>query len=93
MSDTYIGCYVNIDNICLQTELKYAKAQVSLELIKDRFKYGMFLMGIAMLREFATAEDKNGARDDQTAAEKVKEFSRAVSPVLLPMISSLSPRR
>ncbi|MFC1981734.1 hypothetical protein ACFLVN_05805 [Chloroflexota bacterium] len=83
--------YINIDNICLQTELKYTKLQTDPELVIARFRYGMVLLGIAMLREFGVleAEGKTGSYE-QNALEKIKEFTRAISPVLLPMISALS---
>ncbi len=83
--------YVNIDNICLQTELKYSGLNASPELIITRFKYGMFLIGLAMLRELGILESQ-GKTDsyEQTTVDKIKEFTRAISPVLLPMISSLN---
>lgn len=83
--------YVNIDNICLQTELKYARMQSSPELLIAKFRYGMVLIGLAMLREFGTLESQEKITTyEQTVRDKIREFTRAVSPVLLPMISSLS---
>lgn len=44
-----------------------------------------------MLREFRMLEAAgNTSGYDQTALDKIREFTRAISPVLLPMISSLS---
>lgn len=90
-SDESFDFYINIDNICLQTELKYARLQTDPELVIARFRYGMVLLGIAMLREFRMLEAAgNTSGYDQTALDKIREFTRAISPVLLPMISSLS---
>ena len=41
--------FVNMDNINLLTELKYIKS--SPELLNTRFKYGMVLIGMAILKE------------------------------------------
>jgi hypothetical protein len=82
--------YINIDNVCLQTELKYARLQTEPELLIARFKYGMVLLGLSMLREFGMLEaEGKTSGDEQPALDKIKEFTRAISPVLLPMISSL----
>jgi len=89
--DQSFDFYINIDNVCLQTELKYARLQTDPELVIARFRYGMVLLGLAMLREFGILEaDGKTSVDEQPALDKIKEFTRAISPVLLPMISSLS---
>lgn len=83
--------YINIDNICLQTELKYARLQMAPELVIARFRYGMVLIGIAMLREFGVLEAEGKTRSDEPPAlDKIREFTRAIAPILLPMISALS---
>jgi len=83
--------YVNVDNICLQTELKYARLQMAPELVIARFRYGMVLIGIAMLREFGVLEaEGKTSSDEPPALDKIREFTRAISPILLPMISALS---
>jgi hypothetical protein len=83
--------YVNIDNICLQTELKYVRLNIAPELLIARFRYGMVLIGLAMLRDFGRLEEQEQiGSNTQMITEKIKEFTRAISPVLLPMISSLS---
>jgi len=83
--------YVNIDNICLRTELKYAKPPVSAELTIERFRFAMVLIGIAMLREFGSLENKGvEGTEESTVVGRIRQFTRAISPILLPMISSLS---
>ena len=67
------------------------RSQTDPELIIARFRYGMVLLGLAMLREFGVLEaEGKSSGDEQPALDKIKEFTRAISPVLLPMISSLS---
>ncbi|MBA7484886.1 hypothetical protein ES707_20417 [subsurface metagenome] len=80
--------YVNMDNICLLTELKYTKS--SPELLNARFKYGMVLIGMAMLKEPEVSHTEGGDSDQgELIFGKIRQFTRAISPVLLPMISSL----
>ena len=80
--------FVNMDNICLLTELKYTKS--SPELLNARFKYGMVLIGMAMLREPDVSREEGGdSEQGELIFGKIKQFTKAISPVLLPMISSL----
>ncbi len=83
--------FINIDNICLQTELKYAKPPISAQLTIERFRFAMVLIGIAMLREFGALEKKGAeGHEEPTVVERIRQFTRAIAPILLPMISSLS---
>lgn len=88
--------FVNADNIYLKSEMK-PKNQNS-EMVSARFVYGMVLLGLALLQEEKQAEElaskaeANGhERDSGTTPieDRVEVFSKAVSPVLLPMIEHL----
>jgi len=88
--------FVNADNIYLKSEMK-PKYQDS-EVVSARFVYGMVLIGLALLQEDKQAEkltskaETNGhERGDGIVPieDRVEVFSRAVSPVLLPMIDYL----
>lgn len=88
--------FVNADNIYLKSEMK-PRTQDS-EVVSARFVYGMVLLGLALLQEDKQAEEiasnaeTNGhERDDDTIPieDRVEGFSKAVSPVLLPMIDYL----
>lgn len=88
--------FVNADNIYLKSEMK-PKNQDS-EVVSARFVYGMVLLGLALLQEEKQAEDStskaeaNGyERDNGTTPieDRIEVFSKAVSPVLLPMIDYL----
>lgn len=90
--------YVNMDNLYLRTELKSA-AQES-ELTKARWRFGLVLLGLALLHEHAQTsqqESRNGAgkasersNDDNGDVDgKVEDLGKAVAPFLLPIINSL----
>lgn len=80
--------FINIDNIHLLTEMKYTRSNP--ELLNARFKYGMVLIGMAMLREPDVSDAEGGdSEQGELIFDKIKQFTRAISPVLLPMISSL----
>ncbi len=91
---TVYDFYINIDNIHLKNELKFSK--LDSDLMKARFKYGMVLIGLALLHDYQ--ESKKHSRDDEQDTEdepekniedKTEEFTRAVAPVLIPMIDRL----
>ncbi len=88
--------FVNVDNFYLKTEMKNSKAEP--ELIKAQFVYGMVLIGLSLLKQdIEYRKKKSGTEDNQedengngvSIEKKVEEFSRAVSPVILPIINSL----
>jgi hypothetical protein len=86
--------YINVDNNSLGTEMKYSKQDP--RLLEAKFKYGNVLLGLAMLHE----DDNNGAnnklsndnRDKQSISiqDQIRQVSKAVAPVLLPMIDQLA---
>lgn len=85
--------YVNMDNIYLKTELK-SKQQDS-ELVRAQFKYGMVLIGLGLLHE-KTMNDRPAATDpdaedanQQSIEDQIEVTTRAVAPILLPMIDAL----
>ncbi len=88
--------YINMDNVYLKSELKSAKTEP--ELVRAQFKYGMVLLGLAMLQQ--DIEDHRQDDDSENECESengngasieknVEAFSRAVAPVVIPMINSL----
>jgi len=91
--------YINVDNLYLKSEMKQAKAGDP-KILKARFVYGMVLLGLGLLQQDETdkavrskaANGEEEQQDDETEKNieaKVGEFTRAVAPVLLPMIESL----
>ena len=85
--------FVNIDNVHLLRELKVTKESV--ELVKKRFELGLTLLGLGLLQ--ADMENEEAANGDLSSPEnsepniedKVELFTKAVAPILLPMISCL----
>ena len=79
--------FVNMDNIHLLTEHK-ANSTLDSKLLDARYKYGMVLIGIALLKD---NETKNGkiSDDEDDVYSKISYVTRVVSPILLPMIASL----
>jgi hypothetical protein len=87
--------FVNMDNIYLKTELKVRSKDN--EIVKARFIYGLVLVGLALLHDDAQAkgtpvstdEEERDAEESKNVEDKVFELSKALAPVLLPMIESL----
>ncbi|MEW6308240.1 MAG: hypothetical protein AB1492_04265 [Bacillota bacterium] len=85
---------VNVDNIYLQRELKTSASAP--ELMKARFVYGLVLLGIAALsdrlRPKGEQHDEVAATSDNGAPPLeayIESMTRALAPVVLPMISAL----
>ena len=88
--------YINMDNFYLETELKATRED--LEIVKSRWKYGMVLIGMALLKGKRGHGKGNGSaghstgelEDDFTSAEdQVLKTTAAIAPVLLPLIEHL----
>ena len=93
-SNAVYDFYINMDNVYLKSELKSAKTEP--KLAQAQFKYGMVLLGLAMLQEdienhhqqdYNEEESENG--NGESIEKNVEAFSRAVAPVVIPMINSL----
>lgn len=91
--------YVNVDNLYLRSEMKPALADA--ELLRNRFMYGNVLLGLALLhqdeldkklREDRAVEGSDGDEDikpEVNIEDRIAQFTRAIAPVLLPMVESL----
>lgn len=85
---------INMDNVFLKSELKPTDEEV--EVLKARWKYGLVLVGLALLHDDVQSRKtkKQDSHEDQeetgdTIASLVERFTKALAPILLPMISSL----
>ncbi len=89
-SHTY---YINMDNVYLNTELKETK--VNPEIVKSRWQYGMVIVGMALLRALNGSDAANGtfnssaANDGVGPEEEMARATKAIAPVLLPMLEHL----
>ena len=81
--------FINMDNIHLKTESKFSTNK-DLRLLEARYKYGMILIGIAILKE-RNESGENAALDGnvEDIFSTIKNVTKTISPILLPMISGL----
>jgi len=73
--------YINADNIYLLTEIK-GRSKIDPKILEAQYKYGMVLIGMSILNEL---EEK----DEESVYSNICEVTKAISPVLLPMIATL----
>ena len=88
--------FVNIDNAHLKAFLKFESPPDGADLVRAQFKYGLVLLGLALIQQ---AGDRNGrpefrdssgmVADVAAIEDNVDAFSRAAAAVLLPVIRSL----
>lgn len=88
--ETGYDFYINMDNVFLQMEVK-DKLKIEPKLLEARFKYGMVLLGISLLDFESKHEDTDENKTDNeiSISKKIRTFSEAIAPTLLPMIASL----
>jgi len=86
--------YINMDNIYLVNEQKSSKREA--DVLEACFLYGMVLVGIALVHEdleFEAKKDEKGNDDEDeckiNVEDKVESFTKAIAPILLPMIENL----
>ena len=75
--------YVNMDNVWLQDEVK-TRANIEPSVLKEQFKLGIFLVGIALLTNYT----KN--KEEDSITEKIAKTTKAIAPVMLSIIWNLS---
>lgn len=76
-----------MDNIYLKNELKNSSKEA--DLVRARFKFGMVLIGLALIKQDIEKHKDNSELDSETIEDKVEDFTKAIAPILLPMIDSL----
>jgi hypothetical protein len=88
--------YLNEGNKSLQNELKATKLQAAA--VKKQFEIGVVLIGMAMIHDDkqhkskkpqVEVDDDNGKHADDFVLKQASQFTRAISPIILPMIQSL----
>lgn len=83
--------FVNMDNIHLLTEKKF-NTKIADKLLDARYKYGMVLLGIALLNDYKNSQNNPQNVDDLDESniyDKIIYVSKAISPILLPLIAGL----
>ena len=76
--------FINMENIHLLTEKK-ANTKLNSKLLDARYKYGMVLLGIALLKDV----EESNENEEESVYSKITYLTKAVSPILLPLISGL----
>ena len=79
--------FVNIDNIHLLTELKSAN-NFEIKSIEAKYKFGLVLIGISLLQNMQQEQKENS--EDENVFELIERITQAISPIIIPMIDSLS---
>jgi len=74
--------FINMDNVYLLTEIK-GRINIEPKILESQYKYGMVLLGLSLLREFEEDEE-------ESVYDKIEKITKAISPILLPMITTLS---
>lgn len=83
--------FINMHNVHLLTEQK-SNGNVDSKLLNARYKYGMVLIGIALLKEHNDGIDKSREESNSQHIDiykHIKFTTKVMSPILLPMIGSL----
>jgi hypothetical protein len=79
--------FVNMENKFLLTEKK--NSNIDVKLLDSRFKYGLVLIGLALLNYNKTKSDNGSDDENEDIYSKIKSTTCAIGPFLLPMISEL----
>ena len=88
--------YINVDNVYLQTDMKASREAPALQ--EARFVYGIVLIGLALIREWATSNGESAEivvetapeeSEKETIEDRVAAVTAALAPFILPMIASL----
>lgn len=80
--DNSYDFFINMDNVYLLTEIK-GRINIEPQILESQYKYGMVLLGLSLLREFEEDESEESVYD------KIENITKAISPILLPMITTL----
>ncbi len=88
--DGSFNFFINVDNKYLLAEEKYQK--IDAKLLKARYSYGMVLIGLSLLHDNNSRKEDPPADNNENhdVSKYIYDITKAVSPVLLPMISELS---
>jgi len=87
--------FINMDNLYLVNEQKTSKKDA--DVLEACFLYGMVLVGISLIYddlENESKKDEESYDDDEeerkiNVEDKVESFTKAIAPILLPMIENL----
>lgn len=79
--------FINMDNKYLLLEKKEAKS--NLELLDNRYKYGLVLIGLAFIKDYQNNTNLENNNEQDDIFSKISDSTKIIAPFLLPMISEL----
>ncbi|MUV38760.1 hypothetical protein JNUCC1_02631 [Lentibacillus sp. JNUCC-1] len=79
--------FVNIENDHLLAELAKHKETEQINVVQSQYKYGMALLGLAVIQHYLNKEDEKDEEFD--ISEAVYEYTKVISSVFIPMIQSV----
>jgi hypothetical protein len=79
--------FINIDNIHLLSEMKQVGAR-NPQVLQAKYKFGQVLVGLALLNYKSASEGEE--EDEGNVYDLIQKTSSALSPIIIPMIESLS---
>lgn len=80
--------FVNIDNIHLISEIKPAK-NTEIQILQAKYKFGLVLVGLAVLNDITNSHKSEEQDESNNNFSMVEKISKAISPVIIPMIDTL----
>lgn len=80
--------FVNVDNIHLLSEIKPLKS-TEVQVVQAKYKFGLVLVGLALLNEYNNKQEKQDEDESASVYNLIQKISKAVSPVIIPMIDTL----
>lgn len=84
--------YINMDNIYLFNQKARTTNEAHKMIMEKQFKYGMTLIAFAILYDFRRKKGKlaDSEKDESELLEDIKQLSKGIAMVLVPMIRPLS---
>ncbi|MFN8310886.1 MAG: hypothetical protein U0T73_13070 [Chitinophagales bacterium] len=80
--------FVNIDNIHLLSEIKPAKT-TDIQVLQAKYKFGLVLVGLSILNDDNKKPKEEEQDENNNIFTIVARLSKAISPVIIPMIDTL----
>ncbi len=86
--------YVNVDNVWLKTEMKQKRDLETAPLLKMKFRNGLVLFGMALLKDkdYLEGDAKDEQNDNETKIpieELILKSSRSFAPIIIPLVDAL----
>jgi hypothetical protein len=87
--------FINVDNLWVKTEIKTNVNKESAPLISEKFKNGLILFGMALLKDRSYLESTINLGDERSEISDsieniILRTSRSFAPIIIPMVDTLS---